>query len=42
MMLETRADAVPTDRDAFVVVDSRLLIQALSRDAQRLRAADAR
>jgi hypothetical protein len=36
MMLETRADAIPTDRDAFVVVDSRLLIQALSRDAQRL------
>lgn len=36
MMLETRADAVPSDRDAFVVVDSRLLIQALSRDAQRL------
>jgi hypothetical protein len=36
MLLETRADAVPTDRDAFVVVDSRLLIQAVSRDAQRL------
>jgi hypothetical protein len=36
MMLETRADALPADRDAFVVVDSRLLIQALSRDAQRL------
>jgi hypothetical protein len=36
MMLETRADAIPTDHDAFVVVDSRLLIQALSRDAQRL------
>jgi hypothetical protein len=36
MMLETRADAIPTDRDAFVVVDSRLLVQALSRDAQRL------
>ena len=36
MMLETRADAVPTDSDAFVVVDSRLLVQALSRDAQRL------
>jgi hypothetical protein len=40
-MLETRADAVPTDRDAFVVVDSRLLIQALSRDAQRLLAVTA-
>jgi hypothetical protein len=36
MLLETRADAVPTDHDAFVVVDSRLLIQALSREAQRL------
>jgi hypothetical protein len=36
ILLETRADAVPTDRDAFVIVDARLLIQALSRDAQRL------
>jgi len=34
VLLETRADAVPADRDAFVVVDSRLLVQAVSRDAQ--------
>ena len=34
ILLEARADAVPGDRDAFVVVDSRLLVQAVSRDAQ--------
>jgi hypothetical protein len=36
VMLETRADAIPTDRDAFLIVDDRLLTQAVSRDAQRL------
>ncbi len=36
MLLETRADAVPGPDDAFVVVDARLLIQAVSREAQRL------
>jgi hypothetical protein len=36
MLLETREDAVPSERDAFVVVDSRMLIQAVSREAQQL------
>jgi len=36
MLLETRADAVPSRDDAFVVVDSQLLVQAVSREAQRL------
>jgi hypothetical protein len=36
MLLETRADAVPSEHDAFVVVDSRMLVQAASREAQRL------
>lgn len=36
MLLETRADAVPAGDDAFVVVDSQLLVQAVSREAQRL------
>jgi hypothetical protein len=36
VMLETRADAIPTDRDAFLIVDGRLLTQAASRNAQRL------
>jgi hypothetical protein len=36
MLLETRADAVPSEDDAFVVVDSRMLVQAASREAQRL------
>jgi PAS domain-containing protein len=35
-MLETREDAVPDSRDAFVVVDSSLLVQAMSREAQTL------
>jgi PAS domain-containing protein len=36
LLLETRADAVPTERDAFVVIDSALLVQAVSRRAQSL------
>ena len=35
-MLETREDAVPDARDAFLVVDSALLVQAMSREAQLL------
>jgi PAS domain-containing protein len=34
--LEAREDAVPDSRDAFLVVDGRLLIQAMSREAQTL------
>ena len=36
LLLEARADAVPDSRDAFLVVDSRLLVQAMSREAQTL------
>jgi PAS domain-containing protein len=36
LLLETREDAVPSGRDAFLVVDSSLLIQAMSREAQSL------
>jgi PAS domain-containing protein len=36
LLLETREDAVPDARDAFLVVDSRLLVQAMSREAQTL------
>jgi PAS domain-containing protein len=36
LLLETREDAVPDSRDAFLVVDSRLLVQAMSREAQTL------
>ncbi len=35
LLLEAREDAIPSDRDAFLVVDSSLLIQAMSREAQR-------
>jgi PAS domain-containing protein len=35
-MLEAREDAVPDARDAFLVVDSALLVQAMSREAQSL------
>ncbi len=35
LLLEAREDAIPGDRDAFLVVDSSLLIQAMSREAQR-------
>ncbi len=36
LLLETRQDIVPTDRDAFLVIDTSLLIQAMSRRAQTL------
>ncbi|HWE08928.1 MAG TPA: PAS domain-containing protein [Solirubrobacteraceae bacterium] len=36
LLLETREDAVPASRDAFLVVDSTLLVQAMSREAQSL------
>jgi PAS domain-containing protein len=35
-MLEAREDAVPSSRDAFLVIDSSLLVQAMSREAQSL------
>jgi hypothetical protein len=35
-MLEAREDVVPASRDAFLVVDSSLLVQAMSREAQSL------
>jgi hypothetical protein len=36
LLLEAREDAVPSGRDAFLVVDSSLLVQAMSREAQGL------
>jgi PAS domain-containing protein len=36
LLLETRREIVPTERDAFLVIDSALLIQAMSRRAQAL------
>lgn len=36
LLLEARADAVPTERDAFLVIDNALLVQAMSRRAQGL------
>jgi hypothetical protein len=36
LLLEAREDVVPDARDAFLVVDSSLLIQAMSREAQSL------
>jgi hypothetical protein len=36
LLLETRLDALPTPRDAFVVVDAQLLVQAMSRRAEKL------
>jgi PAS domain-containing protein len=36
LLLESRQDVVPTDRDAFLVIDTALLIQAMSRRAQTL------
>ncbi len=36
LLLEAREDAVPDNRDAFLVVDSALLVQAMSREAQSL------
>jgi hypothetical protein len=35
-MLEARRDIVPDARDAFLIVDSALLIQGMSREAERL------
>ena len=34
LLLEAREDAVPTDREAFLVVDSALLVQAVSAEAE--------
>lgn len=34
LLLEAREDAVPTDREAFLVVDSSLLVQAVSAEAE--------
>jgi PAS domain-containing protein len=36
LLLEAREDVVPDPRDAFLVVDGRLLVQAMSREAQTL------
>jgi len=36
LLLETRSDAVPFPDDAFLVVDSQLMVQALSRRAEAL------
>jgi PAS domain-containing protein len=36
LLLEAREDVVPSNRDAFLVVDSSLLVQAMSREAQSL------
>ncbi len=36
LLLEAREDAVPSPHDAFLVVDSALLVQAMSREAQLL------
>lgn len=36
LLLETRKDAAPSPRDAFLVIDSVLLVQAMSREAQGL------
>lgn len=36
VMLETRIDVAPTSRDAFLVIDSALLVQAMSKRAETL------
>jgi hypothetical protein len=36
LLLESRVDMVPTARDAFLVVDDSLLVQAMSRRAEQL------
>jgi hypothetical protein len=36
LLLETHLDAVPTSHDAFVVVDARLQVQAMSKRAEHL------
>ncbi len=40
LFLETRADVVPDRDDAFLVVDSGLLVQAVSMEAERLLGVD--
>jgi hypothetical protein len=39
-MLETRADSIPGNRDAFMVIDSSLLVQGVSPAAETLLAVD--
>ena len=36
LLLEARTDVVPAGKDAFLVVDSALLVQAMSRHAEKL------
>ena len=36
LLLEAREDVVPSDKEAFLVVDSSLLVQAMSREAESL------
>jgi hypothetical protein len=36
LLLETRREVVPCERDAFLVIDTALLVQAMSRRAQTL------
>jgi PAS domain-containing protein len=36
VLLETRQDVVPSGLDAFLIVDARLMVQAMSRTAERL------
>ncbi len=36
LLLETRRDTAPAPRDAFLVIDSAMLVQAMSRRAQAL------
>jgi len=36
LLLEAREDVVPANRDAFLVIDSALLVQAVSKHAQSL------
>src|ERR1700748_87354 len=36
LLLEAREDAVPSSKDAFLVVDGSLSVQAMSREAQSL------
>jgi PAS domain-containing protein len=36
LLLESRVDLVPSERDAFLVVDAGLLVQAVSRRAEQL------
>jgi hypothetical protein len=36
LLIETREDAAPEPREAFLVVDSKMLVQAMSREAETL------